>query len=243
MTTETLLTTETPAETPAEITNETVEAETTNKASTTEETSKVTEVEIPETFLNEDGTPNYEKLTKSYNELRKKMSSKIAPDSINEYTYEFQEEGTFDEEGFKEFKELSMELGLSTDQFNKLMTMYENRMNSVINAFNPNVKEVLTEVWGDEFEANVQDAQRAFNTLPDTFDSELLGTNPQAMEILAYFGKQMAEDNSSGMVSSGGSLTSEQVLEMMKSPAYKNAESDVYKTVTAWFEAGNELQI
>lgn len=196
---------------------------------------------VPEKFM-VDGQPDFQKLSESYANLEKKQGSgSNAPENTDGYTFDFQEEGTFDAEGLNEFKELSMELGISTDQFGKLMGMYENRMLEVAKAFNPDPKEALTETWGSDYDDNIKSAQRAFNSLPDQFDPDVLGRNPDVLQILSYFGAQMSEDNPKGMQGSSGSLSTEQVKEMMGSTDYSNNNSDTYKSVEQWFQNGNTL--
>ena len=173
---------------------------------------------VPDKFMS-DGQPDFKKLTDSYKALEEKMGSKIAPESANDYEYDLNTE-LFEEDGFNEFKQQAHKLGLSQDQFSQLMDTYTSRMEAIMQNGEDFVA-TLKEDWGNDFDTNVQNAQRAFNALSDLgIDPDVAGTDPTVMKILSYFGSQMKEDSASNTPATTSRLTESEVSELMADPEY-----------------------
>lgn len=180
---------------------------------------------VPEKFL-VDGKPDFEKMAKSYNELSSKLGSKIAPETIDEYDYQFKAEGIFDQdEGYQQLKEDMHNLGLSKDQFNGIMEMYEGATMDLINQLVPSpekAQKTLSAEWGDKFATQLATARKAFDAFADeTMDINEIGNNPTMIKLLASIGAQMGEDNPKGVNTNGGSgLTQTEVDGLMSRDDY-----------------------
>ena len=175
----------------------------TNEAVTTDEV--VTEGQeqegssIPEKFLNEDGTPDYDRLSKSYTELEKKFGSKVSAESANDYDYQFENEDIFDSEAdLGDIKEQMLELGVSKEQFSGVMGMWENAVVDIVNELQgtpERATEALKEEWGDAMDSNLQNARAAWDAFAaEGMNIDAVGNNPTMIALLAYIGAQMGED-------------------------------------------------
>ena len=108
------------------------------------------------------------------------------------------------------------------------------------------IKELQTNVWKDatEYKQNMAAANRAFTSLPPDMQASVdkeLGNHPLFNQIMALFGREMAEDTSAKDTSSVGGLTESAVNTLMLSEAYKNPNHPdherVSKQVSGWFAA------
>jgi hypothetical protein len=216
--------------------------ETPDVEASSEESSDSATYEIPDKFMNDDGDVNIEALVKSYTNLEQKMGTKIGAESIDEYDYEFQHEGVFQTEGeeFDAFRQQMLDLGLSKDQYSGLMGIYEDTTMDLIEQLAPTperAQEALSEVWGDDFEANLQDARAAYDAFaPEDMDINTIGNNPEILQILANIGRLMHEDTglNNGTAVPNSGLTELEVQEMMNRDDYwTNAE--VQRQVAEYF--------
>lgn len=152
---------------------------------------------VPDKFLKEDGTPDFDKLAKSYTELESTLrkTRPTAPKSIDEY----QLEGIdleLDEELTVAFKSEALEAGLSTDQYKWVMDKYAGLVQDSMPS-KEKAQEALTEAWGKEFDTNLQAARSAWDVYGKDMDINVVGNNPDVLKILARIGAELKEDNAS----------------------------------------------
>lgn len=160
---------------------------------------KEPEYKVPAKFLNEDGTPNLEKLAKSYQTLEKKLSSKanIPAASIDDYVIDMPKDSSLevDEEAAAAFKEKALELGFTAEQYKFVTDQYFSRMEST--TWTPaKAKEALTEDWGNNFDDNVLAARRAFDEFApsDANINDPVFNHPAILKLMARMGAELNED-------------------------------------------------
>jgi hypothetical protein len=196
---------------------------------------------VPEKFM-KDGEPDFEKLTKSYTELEKKIGVKAPATSITDYQYEFQKPEDFDMDGFEAFKGIALEQGLTPKQFETVIGLYENSVSAMLSDLRPSAEkasEVLSQEWGDEMDSNMKSAFKAFKQFaPDDLSIDVVGNDPNVIRLLANIGKKMNEDNglNTGKVGNASKMSKLEIDEMMRSSDYfDNREKQ--KIVTDWYNS------
>jgi len=129
---------------------------------------------------------------------------------------------------FNEFKGLeenkaflgkAAELGITNDQLQYLIGEYNNRAAGLLGASAELDTEAtigsLKEVWGDNFDTNVVNAQKALRAAGFT-DEDLnkpeIGNNVALAKLAAHFGAQMNEDSRPNGIPSSNTLTKEELL-------------------------------
>lgn len=203
------------------------------------ETNTETTFNVPEKFL-VDGKPDYEKLVKSYTELEKHLGSKIGVSSADEYDFQFQEPDNWDSEQFTAFKEQAKEWGMSKDQFNNAMALYEESMLQVVeqNRQTPEKAEAaLKEVWGKNYESKMQNAGKALAQFgSDEIDINVIGNNPEVIKLLSIIGSQLGEDAIVPASKSlpGAGLSKLEIDALMARPDYFE-NKEVQTMVSNWY--------
>jgi hypothetical protein len=205
------------------------------------------QVSIPEKFL-VNGEPDYDRLTKSYLELEKKIGTKIGVSDPTEYDFKFQNEDSWNAEQFNDFKQKAVELGLSKEQFNFAMGVYEQNVQQLVESFTPSADKttaLLQQEWGKDFESNLTLAFNAFNAFaPEGIDvnDPAIGNNPSVIKLLSSIGRQMGEDsgiNTNADVKGSG-VSPLEIQEYMARPDYFT-NKEVQKIVSEWYAQGNKL--
>ncbi|BBL56997.1 hypothetical protein [Methylomonas koyamae] len=202
--------------------------------------SNVSEIKVPDKFL-VDGQPDYQKLTKSYIELEKHIGAKAPVTDPAEYDFQFQNPDQWDAQGLEEFKKFAVEKGYSKEQFNDALALYEQNVSKMLENIVETPQKAtatLKEKWGNDFDGNLKDAFKAFNTFaPEGFDIHSIGNNVPALELLAHIGKQLKEDNIPSTTSSSPTKMSKlEVEELMRSSDYlENREKQ--RIVTEWYNS------
>ncbi|MDP5239924.1 hypothetical protein Q9Q94_10290 [Uliginosibacterium sp. 31-16] len=193
---------------------------------------------IPAKFVR-DGKPDFKRLAESYQSLEKKFSSRggvpvSAPDEYEapESTLGY----SLNDEQLSAFKQEALAAGFTKEQFTFAMQRYEQALAN----FAPPAEHAaaqLKEIWGDQFNDNLQAARRAFdNFAPSSLSPDHPVLNhPVVMQLLAQIGGELKEDNAPGRGSPAAGLTHADVLKMQSDPNYKN-DSDAQARVTAWYE-------
>ncbi len=191
---------------------------------------------VPQKFIR-DGQPDFEKLAKSYVSMEKKLGQKgpIAPDSIEDYEYQFQSYEP--NENLSAFKEEALKAGITKDQFTFLMNRYEQEVGSML--MTPEKAEAqLKQDWGSDFQANLSLAAKAFEEfapLSLSMDDPALN-HPSVLKLLAALGSQLGEDSASSTKASGSSgMTEEKINELRKSGDYWKPETQAL--VRQWYES------
>jgi hypothetical protein len=217
--------------------------ETAVETSTTETLiqSEVSKPEIPSKFL-KDGQPDYDAMTKAYVALESKLGSKVPVSDSTEYDFAFQNPDSWNQDEFAAFKDQAVQLGLSKEQFNSAMSLYEQNMNAVLDQYAPSAEKAQSTLqtnWGDQYDANMKSAAKAIETFyPDAFNDPELGSNAKFIQVMSKIGQQLKEDSAPSAVNTGkGTGVSKLEIEaLMARPDYLTNQ-EVQKTVTAWYEA------
>lgn len=201
---------------------------------------------LPPKFVT-DGEPNYESLAKSYTALEKKLGEKgiLRPESVDEYEYEFQVLGV-DDESFGSLKEQALEKGLSTEQFQFMLSTYEEAVSGSMESIlgtQEQSSEYLSQKWGNEFDKNLAAAQKALDTFtPEGENVDAFLNHPAFIQMMAAIGKELGEDTQP--VKKSGSkttLTKSEVQKLMDSEDYWDTDSPSYRKVQKYFEAGGDI--
>ena len=194
---------------------------------------------IPEKFLNKDGTLNTDALLKSYSELEKKIGTMIsvpAEDSddvtrakfnraigVPENANEYPTNDLFDDESLRE---KFLEIGLTSTQVEKIYQIANEFLSPVINELfdmqnETNAMNELKKIFGDD--EKMYEAMRAINSfgekyLPrDAFDA--LCSSPQGIRGI-YAMMQSIEPTVQTDDAPQKNLTENDLRRMMRDPKY-----------------------
>jgi len=189
--------------------------------STTSEPSKYDH--IPAKFLKEDGTPDYDRLAKSYTGLEKKLGTKpnIPAVSVDEYEYDFGELQV-DADRTSEFKTKALEKGFTKDQFTFVMDSHK----AVIDAMvwdADRTEAVLKEAWGKDYSTQTAAAKAGFDEFAssDADPNDPVWNHPAVMKLLARVGAEVGEDSLTGKVKPSKSESFEdQIAALRADPNY-----------------------
>lgn len=190
-------------------------------------------LEIPEKFrtTKEDGSIDYEtsmqKVLQSYSHLEKKIGTgDLPPEKEDGYKLDYSKfpEGVkIEPEREKGFLKSCHAMGMTNKQVQGVMDRYAELITEGLKV-QGNQKQaaidVLKKDWGENFDANVQAAQKGFLTYADEQDKaniDQLGNNPALLRLLAKIGKDIKEDSD---VKGGGGSSIEDVETLMRSVAY-----------------------
>jgi len=214
------------------------------ETTTTEQTLIQTEAskpEVPSKFL-KDGAPDYDALTKAYTELEKKIGSKVPVADVSEYDFQFQTADEWDVEQLEAFKGQAKEWGLSKDQFNNAMALYEQNITAVLDQYAPNAERAqvaLQDQWGNDYGSNMKSAAHAIETFyPEALNDPELGSNPKFIKVMAEIGKQLKEDNAPSTVNTGtGASLSKLEVEALMARSDYTSNKEVQKQVRSWYES------
>ncbi len=153
---------------------------------------------------------------------------------------------------FNEFKGLeenkaflgkAAELGITNDQLQYLIGEYNNRAAGLLGASADLDTEAtigsLKEVWGDNFDTNVVNAQKALRAAGFT-DEDLnkpeIGNNVALAKLAAHFGAQMNEDATPQGAPASNAIN---IQDLLSNPAYDDVShpdhNDVVKQVEAYY--------
>jgi hypothetical protein len=184
-------------------------------------------------FRDKEGNIELAKLAKSYRGLESKLGSgDLPPETPDGYgTPEDLPEGMTPESlGVPALMEKLHKAGATKKVVDVVMGEYLSmvKQGQEMQALQPQqqseaTEKTLKEAWGNDFQKNVQLAQKAFNALADETDkanSARLASDPITMKFLAKIGKGMQEDTPAGP--SGTPLPAEDLSSLMKSEAYWN---------------------
>ncbi|MDO8385084.1 MAG: hypothetical protein Q7T13_01625 [Polaromonas sp.] len=183
---------------------------------------------VPPKFLKEDGTPDFERLAKSYTGLEKKLGSKpnIPASSVDEYVYDFGEGFEVDEARATEFKTKAFEKGFTKAQYEFVMESHK----AVIDAmeqeiyFSPEKTEAaLKQAWGKDYDAQAKAARAGYDEFASSESNphDPVWNHPEVMKLLARIGGELGEDSLSNKKSSvSGDSIDQQIAELRKDPNY-----------------------
>lgn len=230
-------TTESTAPTDTGVESTATEATTAESTSTTEvdktEAQPEQKFEYPKKFLKADGTPDYERLAKSYVGLEKKLGAKpnIPAASADEYEWTAPENAVeLDAEGLTKFKTEALEQGFTPKQYEFLM----NRYNDVVVGMRDSgptpekAEATLKAEWGNEYKDQLKKAHAGFQEFaPSSADmNDPVWNHPEVMKLLARLGNEVREDSvKSKSPATGGESVQAQIDALRNSPDYWTAEN------------------
>lgn len=197
---------------------------------------------VPPKFLNEDGTPDFKKLSTSYSNLEKKIGQKpnIGASSIDEYDFNFGEGFEVDNERGTAFKQKALELGFSKLQYDLVMETHKAMIEA--NTWTADKSEqALKQAWGNEYESQTKAALRAFGEFApsDVNPHDPVWNHPSVMKLLARLGAEVGEDTVGGK--NGGTqaqaMTEAEVAELMRSADYRAGNKELHAKVTQWYQS------
>jgi hypothetical protein len=196
---------------------------------------------FPAKYKNADGTPNYEKLTKAYTNLEKKLGSKptLPPVAADEYQFDFGERD-IDPEASKQFKEAAFAAGLSQSQYEFALKTHMGIVDSLVWSADKTATALKTE-WGQAYDTNIEAARTGFEAFaPSSANPEdPVWNHPEVMKLLARMGSEVGEDSMAGKnngASKSAGKTQSEIAEIMKSDKYRNGDRELHAMVTDWYQ-------
>lgn len=195
--------------------------------------------EVPEKYR-VNGEPDFQKLTKGYNELAKMMGSRpSAPESFDKYTLPTIEGVELKDEQFKGFKEWAHKNQLSQSQFDATVNELVDLQIGIHESYNwtPAKAEVeLRKSWSDPkaYDKNLSLAQRFTKAYLKEGEYQSLRSNPEFIQIAAMIGAELGE---SGRVNHASILPQEDVEKLLGSEAYADPTHPEHATVHAKVQA------
>ncbi len=231
-TTEAASTTEVDQTEVQEATTDTATEVTTTEVETTEAQPEP-KFEYPKKFLKADGTPDYERLAKSYVGLEKKLGAKpnIPAASADEYEWTAPENGVdLPEEGLKQFKTEALEQGFTPKQYEFLMSRYNDVVVGMRDAGpTPEKAEAtLKAEWGNEYKEQLKKAHAGFQEFaPSSADmNDPVWNHPEVMKLLARLGNEVREDSIASKSPAGGKESVQAQIDALRnSPDYWTADN------------------
>jgi hypothetical protein len=158
--------------------------------------------EYPAKFMKADGTPDYEKLAKSYVGLEKKLGAKpnIPAASADEYEWQAPDDGVeLDETGVTQFKTEALEQGFTAKQYQFLMTRYNDIVVGMRDAgpTADKAEQVLKAEWGNDYKQQLIQAKAGFDEFaPSTANpQDPVWNHPEVLKLLARVGSEVSEDS------------------------------------------------
>lgn len=190
---------------------------------------------VPAKFLR-DGKPDFQNLAKSYQSLEKKIGTKgnFAPESVDAYEYT-PKSIMLDDESNKAFKEDALKAGLTPTQYQWALEQYEKAYEQTTDT-PEKAKAYLEKQWGKDYDKNVQQAIKAFETyVPSHIPIEVIGNNPFVIDILSRIGSELGEDVMPVRSSAGAvGQSKDDITKLMNEPDYwKNAKKQAQ--VSEWY--------
>lgn len=158
---------------------------------------------VPKKFLKEDGSPDFEKLSKSYVNLEKNLGKKpnMPAASVDDYDWTPPADGPeLDPTRLAEFKATVLEKGFTKEQYAFVMESHQNVVNQMMDAFAPSAErsaETLKTAWGDQYKENLQLAKAGFDAYApsDASLQDPVWNHPAVMGLLARIGGELGEDS------------------------------------------------
>jgi len=199
----------------------------------TTETKQEVKTEFPKKFLKADGTPDYDKLAKSYQGLEKKLGAKpfVPAQSADEYEWQAPEDAVqLDESRVAEFKAQALAKGFTTEQYKFVMDSHNAVIKGMLDTVGWSAEKsdaALKQEWGNDFTTNLKAAQVGFNEFaPSSADpNDPVWNHPEVMKLLARMGSEVREDSISPKGTPGGASDSvqAQITALRNSPEYETA--------------------
>lgn len=171
-----------------------------------------------------------------------------APENIDGYNVEVEGFDFAEFKGIEEnqaFLERAREAGLSNESLSFLLKEYNdiipNLMEANAHLDNEACVQAMTDIWGNDTQANFGYAQAAANSAvqngiltAEEVNSAAFGNNPAVLKAMAYFGQQLGEDLPP---SNTQQTNSQSITELMSSKAYLDSSHPDHKRAVAQIEA------
>lgn len=240
-----------PEDTQEQVTEGTAAEGTNAEATTATETTTEPKFEYPKKFLKEDGTPDHEKLAKSYIGLEKRLGSKpnIPAASVEEYSWEAPDDGLeLQEENVAKFKEEALAQGFSNKQYQFLMSRYGEIVKGMQNEFvwsGERAATALQQEWGKDYKSNLELAKNGFEEFASSSadPNDAVWNHPEVMKLLARLGSEVKEDSitSKSPAAKNTKTGADEIRQILQSKEYRNGDRELHAKVTAWYQAGGKL--
>lgn len=197
---------------------------------------------VPAKFMKPDGTPDFEKLAKSYTGLERKLGSKgnIPAASIDEYDYTPPEGETLelDPTRVAEFKAKVLEKGFTKEQYQFIMDTHRELIGEMTWTAEK-VESTLKQEWGANYDTLARAAQVGFSEFApsDVSLNDPVFNHPAVMKLLARVGMEVGEDsvsNKSGTPGHAPAMTAAEIEKLRTSPEYWS-DPKVHAQVTEWY--------
>jgi hypothetical protein len=211
---------------------------------------------VKDKYKNDAGEFDADKLSEGYANLHKKMSDKgmLAPESVDGYEINLGENNPFDDEALSGVKEAFKEMELPAQFAQPLMEAYAKELEQVQTMVKEQLEQggnfdardttaTLKEAWGKDFDANLQDANRAISQF---YDGDItahlsLANNPEFAKFAAAVGRELREDSAAQPTPSRPAVTREEYEAIMNSPSYWDKMADQnsleYQKVQAYLKS------
>lgn len=189
--------------------------------------------EYPKKFLKADGTPDYERLAKSYVGLEKKLGAKpfVPAASTEEYEWTAPENGVeLPDDGVQQFKQEALAQGFTPKQYEFLMTRYNDIVVGMRDAgyTAEKAETALKAEWGKEFNSQLVRAKAGFDQFApsDADPNDPVWNHPSVLKLLARMGNELGEDSIAPKAVPGAPTSSvqAQIDELRASPDYWKPE-------------------
>jgi hypothetical protein len=158
------------------------------------------------------------------------------PENPDGYEFQVRDSVPVDPQGLNEFKNLAHQLGLTKEQAQKSMEYYHNIRMGEIDNFNQvssHNEASLKEMWGNEFQNNVQAANALAQTYKDSYpeaymDLQKIQNNPIVLDIMANHARVLHEQGNPNIVSQvqkfgmSSAEAIERIRDIQTNPAYIN---------------------
>lgn len=200
------------------------------------ETKTEAKTEFPKKFLKADGTPDYDKLAKSYQGLEKKLGAKpfVPAQSADEYEWQAPEDAVqLDDTRVAEFKSQALAKGFTPEQYKFVMDSHNAVIKGMLDTVGWSADRsdaALKQEWGNDFNTNLKAAQVGFNEFaPSSADpNDPVWNHPEVMKLLARMGSEVREDSVSAKgTPAAGTGLQEQIAALRNSPEYDTAAGRV----------------
>lgn len=199
---------------------------------------------VPTKFKKADGSPDFEKMAKSYTNLEKLAAKKgtLVPETVDEYQFTFNEDlaPSINPDEVAAFKADLLKNGFSKEQYAFIMDRYQANALAQLQTADK-TETVLKAEWGNDFDTQVAVAQKAFDEFApsDADRNDPVWNHPSVMKLLARMGAELGEDTLAGKggATKAPAMTEDEVKTIMSSRAYQDGDRALHAKVTSWYQS------
>lgn len=214
---------------------------------------------VPAKFLNDDGTPDFKRLSDAFTNAEKLLGKKNYSNvsKAEELTYTPNKEAApVDPANLKSFQEKAFKAGMTKEQFAVVMSEYEalthntttaNKLYTLPNSSKPadvaNIKKTLEQVWGPGEDAWTEGTNKALKAveayLPSAFKiTDPVFSHPAVIGLLASIGNELGEGTVTGKDKAGSAAAGLRTPQEIRAlPDYKGNEQKYDAEIMKWYSA------